>query len=133
MFGVKKEATAPQAPSTTDVDDLLGDGTTIVMWRGKYPVKVRAMSGELERKAQSIMKPQYRGHQRTEDKVDPIALRDFYCREVVVDVDGLTRQDQPYGKTPEDRQELWDKTPDFRVFVIAAASDAANFEQEKKV
>jgi hypothetical protein len=108
-----------------------GDGTAVVMWRGKIAVRLRPFSGEMERRAQRIVKPQYRGHNRTEDKVDPIALRDFYCDEIVTDIEGLTKDGEPFGKSKEDRRMLWDATPDFRVFVINAANEAANFEAEK--
>lgn len=114
-----------------DINDLLGDGTATVMWRDKFPVRIRPMSGEMERKAQRVMKAQWRGHNRTEDKVDPIALRDFYCSEIVVGIEGLTFEDRPFGMSVDDRCRLWDETPDFRTFVVQAASDAANFEREK--
>ena len=116
-----------------DINDLLGDGTAIVKWRDVFPIRIRAMDGEMERKAQKVMKVQWRGHQRAEEKVDLIALRDFYCQEIVLDIDGLTKNGGPYGKTLEEKQALWDGTPDFRSFVLAAASDAANFDREKKV
>lgn len=118
-----------------DINDLLGDGTATVMWRGKFPVRIRPMSGEMERKAQSVMTPQWKGHNRMEEKVDPVKLRDFYCTHIVVAIDGLTMgqngSERPFGMSVEDRCELWDKTPDFRTFVVQAASDAANFEREK--
>lgn len=108
-----------------------GDGAAVVMWRGKIAVHLLPMSGEMERRSQKVMKPQWRGHQKMDDKLDLVSLRDFYCEEVILDIDGLTKDGQPYGKRPDERKELWDKTPDFRTFVIQASADAANFEAEK--
>jgi hypothetical protein len=115
-----------------EISDVLGDGTATVLWRDRFPVRLRALDGEMERKAQKVLKAQWRGHQRIEDKVDPLALRDFYCDEIVLSVEGLTKDGQPYGQTAEHKRELWDKTPDFRVFVLNSASEAATFMQEKK-
>lgn len=114
-----------------DINELLGDGTATVMWRDKFPVRIRPMSGEMERKAQRVMKRQWSGHQRVEEKVDPLLLRDFYCSEIVVGVEGLTMDGRDFGMSVEDRCRLWDETPDFRTFVVQAASEAANFEREK--
>lgn len=116
-----------------EINDLLGDGTAVVMWRDRFPVRLRAFDGEMERKSQRVLKPQYSGHQRTDDKVDHVALRDFYCQEIILDIEGLTRNEQPFGKTIEDKRELWDKTPDFRTFVIRSASEAGYFTEEKKL
>ena len=116
-----------------DIGEILieGDGSVVVMWRGKIGVRVLPLTGEMERRSQKVMKSQWRGHQKSEDKIDLVALRDFYCEEIVRDVDGLTKDGQPFGKTVADRCALWDRTPDFRAFVIQAASDVANFEREK--
>jgi hypothetical protein len=116
-----------------EIGDLLGDGTAIVMWRDKFAVRIRAFDGEMERKSQRVLKPQWSAHQKLDDKVDHVALRDFYCQEIIVDVDGLTKAGQPYGKTMEDKRELWDRTPDFRTFIIRCASEAGYFSEEKKV
>ena len=116
-----------------EVGEILldGDGSAVVLWRGKIAVRVLPMSGEMERRSQKVVKSQWRGHQRTEDKVDLVALRDFYCDEVIVSIDGLTQDGQPYGNKPDERRALWDRTPDFRTFVVNAANDVANFEREK--
>lgn len=108
-----------------------GDGTAVVLWRGKIAIRLHPMSGEMERRSQKVIKPQFRGHGAREDKVDLVALRDFYCDEIIVDIDGLTKDGVPFGKTGAERRLLWDGTPDFRAFVIQASADAANFESEK--
>jgi hypothetical protein len=101
------------------------------MWRGQIAIHLHPMSGEMERRSQKVLKPQFRGHGQREDRVDLVALRDFYCDEIIEDVEGLTKDGQPFGKTAAERRLLWDGTPDFRTFVIQAASDAANFGAEK--
>lgn len=108
-----------------------GDGTAVVTWKGDVKIRIRPMSGEMERRSQKTVKPQFRGHGQREDKLDLVALRDFYCDEMIVEVIGLTKDGQPFGNAPAERRMLWDMTPDFRSFVVQASIDAANFEAEK--
>lgn len=116
-----------------ELNDLVpgGDGTALVTWKGDVKIRIRPMSGEMERKSQKIIKPQFRGHGPREDKLDHVALRDFYCDEMIVEIIGLTKDGKEFGNDPKERRRLWDETVDFRSFVVQASNDAANFETEK--
>jgi hypothetical protein len=84
---------------------------------------------EMRRK---IMKAQWRGQQNMIDEIDPVALRNFYCEQVIKGVRGLTKDGAPFEPTVPELKMIWDGNRDFQIFVVRAAQRIENFIAEKK-
>src|SRR5882672_8893833 len=119
-----------------DVSEIMlnGNGAEAwVRWKGDVEVRLVYVSPETDRRIKPrIMKDQWKGHQRMEKEIDDVALRDYYCGEVIKGMRGLTRDGQSWEPAAEDLKRIWDGNHDFGLFCIQASRELGNFIQEKK-
>ena len=115
---------------------LNGDGQheAWVNWKGDVEVLLRYVSPVTDREIQKrAMKRKWVAHQQMEPEVDIVALRDYYCAEVIKGVRGLSRDGQPFEPTVDDLRRIWDGNHEFGMFVVTASRELDRFVQEKKV
>jgi hypothetical protein len=103
-----------------------------VNWKGDIDVLISYISpADLRALKPKIMKPQFRGHQRSEDMVDDVALRNYYCRSVIKGVRGLTKDGAEFNPDETMLKRIWDGNHDFGAFVTEASMALQNFVEEK--
>jgi hypothetical protein len=99
-----------------------------VRWKGDVEVLLEYVSPAIEREARPrIVKQVWKGHQKTEDQIDEVALRDWYCSKVIKGMRGLTKAGQPFEPTQEEYKRIWDGNHDFGLFVVQASRALENF------
>ena len=112
---------------------LTGSNEAWIRFKGDVEILIRYVSPEVDRTMRGkIMKQQFRGHQRMEPELDEIALRDYYCTQIVRGFRGLTKDGEPFEPTVNDIKGMWDGSHEFGLFVIDASRKMENFLQEKK-
>ena len=112
---------------------LNGNRQAWVRWKGDVHVLLQYISPADDRKIRAkAMKPQWVAHQRTEDQLDDLAVRDYYCDNVVKGIRGLTKDGQPFEPTPDDLKAIWEGNHEFGQFVILASRKIENFIAEQK-
>ncbi len=108
-------------------------GEAWVHWQADVYLKlVYTSPAEYRRISKRVTKPQFRGHQRTENEIDTEALRDYYCREIIKEIKGLTKDGEPFNPTDAELIQIWDGNHDFGIFVVEASRELQHFVQEKK-
>ena len=110
-----------------------GDGAEAwVNWKGDIDVLLAFISpAELRALKPTIMKAQFRGHQRTEDMVDDVALRNYYCKKIIKGVRGLTKDGEDFTPDEAMLKRIWDGNHDFGAFVVEASMALQNFVESK--
>ena len=108
-------------------------GEAWVRWKGDVEVCLRFLSPADDRAMLArVQKVQFRGHQRVENQIDMLALRDYYCKSVIKGVRGLTRDGEPFEPSESDLAMIWDGNHEFGMFCVEASREISNFNEEKK-
>ena len=103
-----------------------------INWKGDIDVLIAYLSpADLRNLKPEVVKPQFRGHQRTEDQVDDVALRNYYCRNVIKGVRGLTKDGELFEPDEMMLRKIWDGNHDFGAFVVQASMAPDNFVEKK--
>ena len=103
-----------------------------VNWKGDIDVLLAFISpADLRSLKPTIMKTQFRGHQRTEDAVDDVALRNYYCKKVIKGMRGLTKDGATFDPDEAMLKRIWDGYHDFGAFVVEASMALQNFVESK--
>lgn len=112
---------------------LNGNNQAWLTWQEDVEVLIEHVPPSRDREIQKkVMRPQWRGHQKMEDEIDPIALRNYYCENVIKGIRGLTKDGEPFTPGADDFKRLWDGNRDFQKFVVESAFKIENFIAEKK-
>jgi hypothetical protein len=119
-----------------DIGDIVlteGQREAWVPWRDDVEVRLRFLTHADDRDMlKKIQKAQFRGHQKVENEIDLVAMRNYFCKHVIKGFKGLTKDGEPFEPTEEETRRIWDGTRDFSEFCVDACREVANFREEKK-
>ncbi len=108
-------------------------GEAWVPWKADVEVLLRFLSPADDREMLvKVQKAQFRGHQRVENQIDMLALRDYYCKRVIKGMKGITKDGEPFEMGEGDFKMLWDGNHEFGMFCVEASRQLSNFVEEKK-
>ena len=108
-------------------------GEAWVPWKADVDVCLRFLSPADDREMlKKIQKAQFKGHQRTENEIDLVAMRNYFCKKVIKGMRGVTRDGEPFEMGESEFMMLWDGNHEFGMFCVEASREMSNFREEKK-
>ena len=109
------------------------EGEAWVPWLADVEVGLRFLSPAADRlMLKKVQRAQFKGHQRVENEIDLVAMRDYFVEHVIVGIRGLTRDGEPFEPNRNELKGIWDGNHEFGMFCVQSAREMSNFREEKK-